>query len=75
MLYTNSNILCSICTKLYMFDKSANLKIMIMFNYGINVQLAVGLAHINLFDIFLYICIFKCILLNISCLSEATGRR
>ncbi len=27
MLYTNSNILCSICTKLHMFDQSAFLKI------------------------------------------------
>ncbi len=26
MLYTNSNIPCSICTKLHMFDKSIDLK-------------------------------------------------
>ncbi len=76
MLYTNSNILCSICTKtsyvwLKCFSEDIYMPISTYSHSATSWQQEV-LAHINDFDILLLYFLFKCILLTVPCLSEAT---
>ncbi len=71
----NSNILCSICTKLHMFDKCAGLKTSACQHPVIVRAPPAGsrsLAHIMTLTYSSYIYHFKCILLTVRCFPEAT---
>ncbi len=46
---------------------------MLMFSYGHSATTGSRFGTLNDFNISLYICNFKCILLTVPCLSEATG--